>query len=960
MADPQATHAHEQHDDLPAEEQQHRNPYSSANRWRHQESSKFARHAAAAHAQGSAPQPREPENHSNSADLAAFLNKTRITPAEGAEAGGSSPKDPETKFTPIVVGAAEARKEAGTADHPDVFTSQPEPKGDGKEVACGPLLNYRRMEAGRWLGSVLLVTRGGGKVQQHTPTLVIRKLGPRVAAPNGVVPAGTEVEAAAKGPSQPDDVTDAETAEGSKPEAANNTAPAQTTVAESTHDAPAQQEGSPVTGYCLYSDPRNTFWRFDIDVPVESEEMRWEYTLPGLHFISKTKPRRSIFHVPAASESMRIMFHSCNGFSVGTDEEAWSGPALWNDVLRVHEERPFHVMIGGGDQIYNDGIRVDGPLRKWTDIGNPKKRRDHPYPESLRQECDDYYLKNYIRWYSIFPFANANGQIAQLNIWDDHDIIDGFGSYTDHFMQCDVFRGIGGTAHKYYLLFQHHLPPPASTYTSDVAAVERAPEGGVQDPNQLMDTYVAPRMTESQYIVGNKPGPYVAEHSHNMYSRLGARMAFVGIDARTERTRHQVNYPETYDLIFSRLREELSAAKQQGQPIRHLIVLLGIPIAYPRLTWLENVFSSPFLGPLKLLNRRFGFGGGFFNHFDGSVDLLDDLDDHYTARTHKRERNSLIERLQGVCAEHSVRATILGGDVHLAAFGRFYSNPKLGIPIENDHRYIPNVISSAIVNKPPPAAVANLLARRNKIHHLNRDTDETLLKLFDKDPGESSKTAGHNNVTMPSRNFAIITENSANNGSHQQAAGSGATHLAPPGAANGTNGTNASAANGNTSNTHLAPPGSSAGASAITSAASSVRSQVPGKDGHYPISAGETGCGTTHRAATAKHGTATDGSLDVCIRVEIDNSDKKGTTQSYGLSIPVLDFDAAQPAHRRTLAEAAKAAVSAGHTDTAADGKQKTEKGALAGQINGNGQAADGAAAAGSAPVAAVNGHKTQ
>lgn len=96
--------------------------------------------------------------------------------------------------------------------------------------------------------------------------------------------------------------------------------------------------------------------------------------------------------------------------------------------------------------------------------------------------------------YSIFPFANANGQIPQLNIWDDHDvsrcpilpaayipryerwtltgcdastqIIDGFGSYTNDFMKCDVFRGIGGTAHKYYLLFQHHLPPPASTYTS--------------------------------------------------------------------------------------------------------------------------------------------------------------------------------------------------------------------------------------------------------------------------------------------------------------------------------------------------------------------------------------------------------------------------------------------------------------------------------------------------------------
>jgi len=71
------------------------------------------------------------------------------------------------------------------------------------------------------------------------------------------------------------------------------------------------------------------------------------------------------------------------------------------------------------------------------------------------------------------------------------------------------------------------------------------------------------------------------EHSHNMYTKLGARIAFLGIDARTERTRHQVNYPETYDTIFSRLRQELSAAANSGNPFKHLIVLLGIPIAYP-------------------------------------------------------------------------------------------------------------------------------------------------------------------------------------------------------------------------------------------------------------------------------------------------------------------------------------------------------------------------------------------
>lgn len=181
--------------------------------------------------------------------------------------------------------------------------------------------------------------------------------------------------------------------------------------------------------------------------------------------------------------------------------------------------------------------------------------------------------------------------------------------------------------------------------------------------------------------------------------------------------------------------------------------------------------------------------GGIFNQFDGSVDLLDDLQDHYTERKKKTERRAFIERLQATAAEFSVRVTILGGDVHLAALGRFYSNPKLNIPVEEDHRYIVNVISSAIVNKPPPSAVANLLARRNKIHHLNADTDETLMSLFNKDPGETAKTAKSNHVTMPSRNYSIITENSPNQRTADDAgAADGASDEAAENAFNGKDG----------------------------------------------------------------------------------------------------------------------------------------------------------------------------
>lgn len=323
--------------------------------------------------------------------------------------------------------------------------------------------------------------------------------------------------------------------------------------------------------------------------------------------------------------------------------------------------------------------------------------------------------------------------------------------------------------------------------------------------------------------------------------------------------------------------------------------------SFQRLTWLENVFSSPIVAPIKFMNRRFGLGGGFFNHFDGNIDLLDDLDDHYTARTHKKERNALIQRLQTICAEFSVRITILGGDVHLAALGRFYSNPHLKVPIENDHRYMVNVISSAIVNKPPPAAVANLLARRNKIHHLDRDTDETLLEMFDRDPGEECKTANHNHVTMPSRNFSTITENSPNNPPRPPPAAAAAPSQA--------------VANGDDANGDQRP-GSRSSSSSDSSGASIT---FPAKDGHSPLHPGEARAGTKHKAASpTEHGAGNDGSLDICIRVEVTQGDREGRTKSYGLTVPTLAYTGPPPPTPGSAHSHARRHLGSRHATTAA------------------------------------------
>jgi hypothetical protein len=327
-----------------------------------------------------------------------------------------------------------------------------------------------------------------------------------------------------------------------------------------------------------------------------------------------------------------------------------------------------------------------------------------------------------------------------------------------------------------------------------------------------------------------------------------------------------------------------------------LILLLGVPIAYPRLQWLENIFSSPLIAPLRILNKRFGFGGSFFNSFDGQVDLLDDLDDHYTAHHHKAERKEFILRLQEFAKTHSVRVSILGGDVHLAALGRFYSNPKLQIPAERDWRFMTNIVSSAITNKPPPQAVANLLARRNKIHHLDHDTDETLLEMFDRDPGmhkddvkeriktgdkgPGKKSADNNHATMPSRNYAIIAESREWSGTVDATATNG---IAP-------------ATNGN----GLHPPTNGTAPPQVDGAIQSSpekEAEISG-DGEfkipsnprYPLHKGEVHAGTLHPAASGltRSGLGGDFGLDVSIRVEISKEDREGRTEGYGISIPGL------------------------------------------------------------------------
>jgi hypothetical protein len=173
-----------------------------------------------------------------------------------------------------------------------------------------------------------------------------------------------------------------------------------------------------IPGVRLYAERGVTFWRFNLEIELGSSQARVAYRINHGPAIG--------FWVPAKGESMNVMFHSCNGFSFSVDSNQFCGPdPMWRDVLNTHQNRPFHVMLGGGDQIYNDAaMRQTTLFKQWTENKNPLQKHNASFTVEMQNELEQFYLDRYSMWFSQGLFGMANSQIPMVNIWDDHDIID--------------------------------------------------------------------------------------------------------------------------------------------------------------------------------------------------------------------------------------------------------------------------------------------------------------------------------------------------------------------------------------------------------------------------------------------------------------------------------------------------------------------------------------------------------
>jgi hypothetical protein len=401
---------------------------------------------------------------------------------------------------------------------------------------------------------------------------------------------------------------------------------------------PVQTLQAPVPGSLC------TAWRFEFAVTQTAAAQDVAYSVGG---------ETHGFNVPARDAMPALAYASCNGFSDPRVMKSVQDPhAMWSRLGRLHATQdrvdqqtygPLNLLLLGGDQVYSDAMWVVIPeLKAWTALPW-RKRLQAGFTATMRRKLEEYFSKIYLERWSRPEVAAVLACLPTVMMWDDHDIMDGWGSHPVEQHQCPVYQGIFAVARAAFALFQR------------------------------------------QALGGPAPGTLPGQDQHNSAWRIGP-LGLLVLDMRSERRprllestptgevlhAEQVLSPRSWDAIYRWLETQEAAGGLQ-----HLFVMSSIPVVHPSFELLEKL-----LGILP-----------------GQQEIEDDLRDHWTSPPHKAERLRLIHRLLQASAR-GIRVTLLSGDVHVAAVGVIESvrDGAAGA------RAINQLTSSAIVH-PAPSAV---------------------------------------------------------------------------------------------------------------------------------------------------------------------------------------------------------------------------------------------------------------
>ena len=298
-----------------------------------------------------------------------------------------------------------------------------------------------------------------------------------------------------------------------------------------------------------------TAWRFDFAVPQTSNPQTISGQIGGQNFS---------FHVPALGAMPSMAYASCNGFSEPRALKKIPEPhALWARLGRLHtlQDRvdtqafgPFDLLLLGGDQIYSDTMWAVVPeLVEWTQM-DWYTRTHTAFTASMQLSVQAFFSNLYIERWSQTDMAAVLASVPAVMMWDDHDLMDGWGSHPQDLHESPVFQGIFQVAKAAFELFQRQMmgaPAPATL------------------PGQ------------SGHSSGYRMGPaglLVLDMRSERRPRSESQTAG-GAVLQTERIMSDISWRAAYEWLD---------AQQAAGGLRHLFVMSSIPVVHPSFASLEK------------------------------------------------------------------------------------------------------------------------------------------------------------------------------------------------------------------------------------------------------------------------------------------------------------------------------------------------------------------------------------
>lgn len=485
------------------------------------------------------------------------------------------------------------------------------------------------------------------------------------------------------------------------------------------------------------------YLRYDLSCKQQATERTMAYTVDGVD-------EEWHFTVPAQQQAPRMTYVSCNGFSdaSGIRKLIKGANAVWEDLLCNHDKslRPadyridkeqlwhetrthnqdlqrFHLMLMGGDQIYFDPIWEEiKQLKAW--VAMPRhKQLAFRVSAALDRKIEDFYLDYYSnRWLQqerapwgaarkTLDSAHAMARIPTVMMWDDHDIFDGWGSYSAEMQNCQVFQRMFYHARRAFWVFQmqqgvDQLPP--LQLRSDV-------------PLRIDDPLFEPIAWSSVLKSDKLALPLFDNQPGFSFAHTVGPVAVLVSDLRTERSSKQIMGPDTWRATQNWLADLPSS-------VGHLLYISSVPVMHPKLSLAETLMDNL----------------GYEHVLDSSAD---DLKDHWTNDDHEGERKRLLETLFRTAKYKKLRVTVLSGDVHVAAWGVVYRTDS---DCKDGADQVQQLTSSAIVH---PSLVSimerlfcqmlNSIAKRKQTLDVNMTAE---MMLF----------PGANRYVMAARNWLAL------------------------------------------------------------------------------------------------------------------------------------------------------------------------------------------------------------